>query len=304
MKWIQSDFPGEAAPLHFDPGRCGARQAESLDGRMATRSIPNSFAPDIVAAIDGELDRIEREHKVRLPLAIESGSRAWGFPSPDSDYDCRFIFIRAQDDYLSLRPKRDIIETPLVGELDVNGWDMAKALRLMLKGNTVVLEWLRSPIAYRCDPAFRDGFLDLARTCADRRLIGRHYLHLGERQRRTYFGDGKSIALKKLFYALRPAAALRWLRVHPGEAVPPMHFPTLLSECEPPTDVAHLGAELIARKAETRELGTGPLPAPIAAFLEQEFAAARETFETGPVAPSDGARRMADDFFRQTIRGR
>ncbi len=122
-----------------------------------------------------------------------------------------------------------MIEVPLTGELDVNGRDLAKALRLMLKGNAVVLEWLRSPIAYRCDPGFRDAFLALARDCADRRLIGRHYLHLGERQRRTYFGDGKSVALKKLFYALRPAAALRWLRMHQEEAVPPMHFPTLMS---------------------------------------------------------------------------
>jgi len=270
---------------------------------MATRSIPDSFAPDIVSNIHGELDRIEREHHVRLPLAIESGSRAWGFPSPDSDYDCRFIFVRFEDDYLSLRPERDVIETPLVGDLDLNGWDLAKALRLMLKGNAVVLEWLRSPIAYRFDAGFRDAFLELARACADRRLIGRHYLHLGERQRRTYFGDGKEIALKKLFYALRPAAASRWLRAHPDEAVPPMHFPTLLAECEPPTDVAQLAAELIGRKAETRELGTGPLPAPIAAFIEQELAAARDTFETGPVTASQEAKDKADAFFRAIVRG-
>src|SRR3712207_5563631 len=107
---------------------------------MMSRSIPSSFDPAIVATIDGRLDLIERSHRVRLPLAIESGSRAWGFPSPDSDYDCRFIFVRCEEDYLSLRPKRDVIETPLEGELDVNGWDLAKALRLMLKGNAVVLE--------------------------------------------------------------------------------------------------------------------------------------------------------------------
>lgn len=269
---------------------------------MAFRSIPPSFAPDVVAAIDSNLERIEREDGVRLPLVIESGSRAWGFPSPDSDYDCRFIFIRPEEEYLTLFPRRDVIEVPLSGDLDVNGWDLAKALRLMLKGNAVVLEWLRSPIAYRCDPAFRDAFLALARECADRRLIGRHYLHLGERQRRTYFGDGKSVALKKLFYALRPAAALRWLRLHLDQAVPPMHFPTLMAECEPPRETAMIAEELMARKAESRELGTGRLPDPIAAFIGEEFEAARASFETGPVRASPEARAKAEAFFREVVR--
>lgn len=269
---------------------------------MQLSSIPASFAPDVVAAIDAELNRIEREQKVVLPLVIESGSRAWGFPSPDSDYDCRFIFVRREEDYLTLFPNRDVIEVPPSGDLDVNGWDLAKALRLMLKGNAVVLEWLRSPIAYRCDPRFREAFLALARECSDRRLIGRHYLHLGERQRRTYFGDSKSIALKKLFYALRPAAALRWLRFHPQEAVPPMHFPTLLAECDPPAQVAALADELMARKAETRELGTGPLPDAIFAFIAEEFEAARELFETGPVRPSAESRAKAEAFFREVVR--
>jgi hypothetical protein len=267
------------------------------------RNIPASFDPGVVAAIDARVAEIERDDRVRLPLVIESGSRAWGFPSPDSDYDCRFIFVRRENEYLTLFPKRDVIETPLTGDLDVNGWDLAKALRLMLKGNAVVLEWLRSPIAYRCEPEFRDAFLALARECADRRLIGRHYLHLGERQRRTYFGDGKEVALKKLFYALRPATALRWLRLHPEEAVPPMHFPTLLAECDPPAQTAALAGELMARKAETRELGTGPLPDAIAAFVAEEFEAARDLFETGPVRPSAQARAKAEAFFREVVRG-
>jgi predicted nucleotidyltransferase len=269
---------------------------------LNARTVPASFAPDTVADIDARLDAIARDQHVRVPLAIESGSRAWGFPSPDSDYDCRFIFVRREEDYLTLFPQPDVIEVPLEGDLDVNGWDLAKALRLMLKGNAVVLEWLRSPIAYRCHSRFRDAFLNLARDCADRRLVGRHYLHLGERQRRTYFGDGKDIALKKLFYALRPAAALRWMRLHEQEAVPPMHFPTLLAECEPSRDVAEIVAELLARKAETRELGTGPLPQTIALFVAEEFAQAREAFETEPVSPSPDARAKASAFFREVVR--
>lgn len=267
------------------------------------RAIPADLDPRVVADIDATLDRVVRDEGVAIPWAIESGSRAWGFPSPDSDYDGRFLYVRPSADYLSIWPRRDVIEMPLVGELDVNGWDLAKVLRLMLKGNAVVLEWLQSPIVYRGEAAFRDALLDLGQRHADRGAIGRHYLHLGERQRRTYFGDGKSVAVKKLFYALRPAAALRWLRAHADAAMPPMHFPTLMAESDPPRDVAALTEELIARKAVTRELGEGPLPELIARFLADEFEAARGAFEGDGGAASAEAREEADAVFRRVVGG-
>jgi predicted nucleotidyltransferase len=257
--------------------------------------------PETVALIDARLAAIRREHGVAIPLAIESGSRAWGFPSPDSDYDCRFIFVRAVDDYLSLFAMRDVIETPLEGELDVNGWDLAKALKLLLKGNAVVIEWLTSPIVYGADPWFWDEFLALAQRVADRELIARHYLHLGERQRRTYFADSKQVPLKKIFYALRPAAALRWLRYHPDDAVAPMHFPTLLDGCDAPGNVREVVHELIAKKAVTRELGAGELPAPIAAFIDAEFAAAHALLKEGPRPTSADAHADAQRFFRTAL---
>eukprot|EP01035_Chromulina_nebulosa_P036120 gene36119-biopygen23716 len=95
----------------------------------ALRSIPADFAADEVGAIDARLDVVVRDERVAIPLAIESGSRAWGFASPDSDYDCRFLYLRRRSDYLALWAPRDVIETPLDGLLDVNGWDVAKALR-------------------------------------------------------------------------------------------------------------------------------------------------------------------------------
>jgi uncharacterized protein len=269
---------------------------------FAMRIIPPNFSRETVAAIDATLDCVVRDNGVRIPLAIESGSRAWGFPSPDSDYDCRFVFVRNEDAYLSLLSPRDVIETPLIGDLDINGWDLGKALRLMLKGNAVILEWLRSPVVYRGDESFRDAFLALAQRHAERRLIGRHYLHLGERQARTYFGDGKSIAVKKLFYALRPAAALRWMRLHPNDTVPPMHFPTLIADCSPPADVAAITKDLLLRKAETHEMGEGPLPDAITRFVEGEFAEARTEFEGGTVRISKTARVEADHFFRSAVR--
>jgi predicted nucleotidyltransferase len=250
--------------------------------------------------VSAALGTIRRDHGVSIPLAIESGSRAWGFPSPDSDYDCRFIFVRPAAHYLSPWQRRDVIEMPLAGDLDVNGWELGKALKLLLKGNAVIIEWLTSPIVYEMDQEFRQGFLRLARATADRTLIARHYLHLGERQRRAYFQDEKEIPLKKIFYALRPAAALRWLRLRPEEAVAPMHFPTLLNECDPPPEIKEIAAALLSKKAITRELGKGPLPRPIGEFIDREFELARAGL-LGEKCPIDQTKAQAEAFFRNTV---
>ena len=269
---------------------------------MQLRAVPDSMAPEAVARIDHCLAEIAQAEKVSIPLAIESGSRAWGFPSPDSDYDCRFLFIRPIAHYLTPWPKRDVIETVLDGDLDANGWDLGKAVRLLLKGNATVIEWLTSPIIYQADADLRSDMLALARAVADRDLVARHYLHLGERQRRAYFADDKAVPQKKIFYALRPAAALRWLRHHRSEAVAPMHFPTLLAECDPPADVAAIAADLIARKAATRELGREPLPPAIGAFIDAEFALARETFSEKKSVVLPERKSRAEAFFLAALR--
>lgn len=268
---------------------------------MPLRHIPPQMDPEKVARVDALLDRVAADHSVHIPLAIESGSRAWGFPSPDSDYDGRFVYVRPARAHLTPFPVRDVIEPPGEGDLDVNGWDLAKALRLLLKGNAVIIEWLRSPVVYRGEAWFRDAFLDFARRTADRQAIGRHYLHLGERQRRVYFGDGQAVARKKIFYALRPAATLRWLRLHPADAIAPMHFPTLMAECDPPAALAAEVAELIAAKAVTRELGAAPLPPTVAAFIDAEFDHARALFETGRARATAAAMAQAEGLYRQVV---
>ena len=268
---------------------------------MSLRSIPSEMDREKVARIDAMLDLVGVEHRAFLPLAIESGSRAWGFASPDSDYDCRFVFVRRAVDHIKPWPMRDVIELPQHDDLDANGWDLAKAVRLLLKGNAVIVEWLRSPLIYRGEAWFRDGFLDFARSVASREAIGRHYLHLGERQRRVYFGDATSVAQKKIFYALRPAATLRWLRLRPTEAIAPMHFPTLMSECDPPAALGAEVADLMRRKTVTHELGIAPLPPVIAQFIDSEFELARAAFEGGRARPTDGAILRAEQFYRNVV---
>src|ERR1044072_9601128 len=98
--------------------------------------------------IQQQIRNIEKEHHVRILYACESGSRAWGFASPDSDYDVRFIYTRRADDYLSISERRDVIELPVNEVLDIGGWDIRKALQLFLKSNAPLYEWLQSPVVY------------------------------------------------------------------------------------------------------------------------------------------------------------
>ncbi|WP_425308074.1 nucleotidyltransferase domain-containing protein [Ammonicoccus fulvus] len=202
------------------------------------RTLTPDFDPETVAEIDARLADAVAEHDVTIPWAIESGSRAWGFPSPDSDYDCRFLYVRSRNAYLSPWRPRDVIETPLTEVLDVNGWDLIKAVQLAVKGNATVAEWLRSPLVYAGVPAFAETLLTLVSEVADVHTIRRHYLHVG----RTAWGRAEPdarghVPLKKVFYSLRPAAVLRWLREH-GTAVPPMHLPTLFEQAPPRTACA------------------------------------------------------------------
>lgn len=267
---------------------------------MTDRHIPPSMDLAIVAEIDARLDGIISDHNVTIAFAIESGSRAWGFPSPDSDYDCRFVFIRPRQDYLSLFRKRDVIETPLTPLLDVNGWDLGKALKLLLKGNAVIIEWLTSPIVYQAKDGFREDLLALAMDIADRNLIAKHYLHLARRTRAQWLSDPEQVALKKLFYVLRPALALRWLRLHPQARVAPMHFPTLCAQSAMDGYVATEIERLLELKAATREMGTGVAPNALMELIAAELDIAELSGHLGGELTPDAVAK-ANAFFIKTL---
>lgn len=262
------------------------------------RAVPSSLDPIVVAEIDRRLASVEVEHRVRIPWAIESGSRAWGFPSPDSDYDCRFLFIRPTESYLSLWPERDVIETPLDKTFDVNGWDLAKTVALIVKGNATAIEWLNSPIVYTGDAWFREDLLALAEETVERAAIGRHYLHVARQQRTG------AVTLKRFFYVLRPAAALRWLATHPDAVVPPMDLPGLLAEGDVGDDIRDAATELIAVKAQTRELGSGTPPAVLERFVTEQLEAAAPFEDTAPRRDPATVRGIADAFFRAQLSAR
>lgn len=265
------------------------------------RNLDPTMSPEAVTQVDALLRQVRIDHQVHIPLAIESGSRAWGFPSPDSDYDCRFIYVRPAAQSLSIWPKRDVIEMPLVGDMDVNGWDLSKALRLLLKGNAVVVEWLNSPIVYSGDIIFRDEMLSFANTWLDRGRIVTHYLHLGRRQLDVHLENDGTIPLKKLFYALRPAMALRWLRLHAGSAVAPMSLSVLVDEAETPRALRAQLTELVELKASTREMGRGQAPSVLIEFIQQELEhGVQFAGSTLPIA--DEAMVAADALYERTTR--
>ncbi|HQT47473.1 MAG TPA: nucleotidyltransferase domain-containing protein, partial [Acidocella sp.] len=185
------------------------------------------ISPDIHRRIEAELDAVEQQHGVRILLAVESGSRAWRFPSRDSDYDVRFIYQQPVESYLAVRPRRDVIERPIDATLDVNGWDLRKAMQLMLRSNAVLLEWLCSPVRYRNGAEVTAPFAALARETADLTALSYHYDHQARRSFEEILSATEGVRLKTYFYALRPALALQWLRAK--NEPPPMDLPTLMA---------------------------------------------------------------------------
>ena len=177
-----------------------------------------------------KLNEIESRENVRILLAVESGSRAWGFASPDSDYDVRFIYVRPREDYLRLEKTRDVIELPIEGELDINGWDLNKTLRLLRASNPTLFEWFSSPIVYR-ETAFADEFRSVMKKYYSSRRGLNHYLSMAGSNCHEYL-RGDTVKAKKYFYVLRPVLACRWI-LDKGTP-PPMQFSELMdAELDP-----------------------------------------------------------------------
>jgi predicted nucleotidyltransferase len=171
-----------------------------------------------------KLAKIEQAEDIRILHAVESGSRAWGFPSPDSDYDVRFLYVRRPEYYLKLEKTRDVIELPINDMLDINGWDLQKALRLLHGSNPTLFEWLTSPIVYR-KTDFLDRNLRMMDGYFSPKAALHHYLSTARGNYREYL-KGDMVRAKKYFYVLRPILACRW--VLERQTRPPMLFRDLM----------------------------------------------------------------------------
>lgn len=224
---------------------------------------------EVTQRVRDALARVEAERNVRVLYACESGSRAWGFASRDSDYDVRFLYVHPRDWYLSVEDRRDVVEQPLSDELDVSGWELRKALRLLRKSNPPLLEWLKSPVVYREDPVFTVEFCNLAAGFYSPQRCFAHYLHMAFGNWRHYLAGRSEVSLKKYLYVFRPLLACRWLERSLGQV--PMLFRDLVDGVLDEPDVRRALAELVARKQAGDELDSAPPVEVLSRFVEGEL---------------------------------
>jgi uncharacterized protein len=223
---------------------------------------------DIHDPIETQLQRLEIEEQIVILYACESGSRAWGFPSPDSDYDVRFIYLRPLEWYLSIDTRPDTIDLPVNGLLDINGWDLRKALKLFKGSNSAIYEWLQSPIVYQRHGSLDREILDLANSHYDPRAGIYHYLNSTTNCYQEYLRSD-IVKLKKYFYALRPILAAKWIIEY--QTFPPMVFGELLRSIEDRQEIVTEIDRLLAIKATANESTTIPTSQIINDFIAAEI---------------------------------
>lgn len=216
------------------------------------------------------LKQIEKEENVNIFYACESGSRAWGFPSADSDYDVRFIYVHPREWYLSIdvEDKRDVIERPINDELDISGWDLRKALKLLRKSNPPLLEWLSSSIVYIETGAIAEKLREAVAEFYSPISSYHHYLHMAQGNYREYL-KGDVVWVKKYFYVLRPLLAIRWIEKRRGPV--PMEFEKLVENSVTSAELKQTIADLLERKKSGQELDKQPKIPVISDFIESEL---------------------------------
>ena len=253
--------------------------------------------PEIDRAIFSDivqhLERIEQEHNVVILQAIESGSRAWGFPSPDSDYDVRFIYAHPKDWYLQLSEERDVIELPINDELDIAGWDLRKALNLSNKGNAVVQEWFRSPIVYK-QLALNSDVLNTVSKAFNPVAAYHHYRSMATK---AYLDieQSKQKKLKRFFYFARATLSAKWIAEK--HTMPSIEFSELVTELILDQVLKLKIEELVNLKLQKLERSLLEVPTPVYSLFTDIFSSLETTvqFNTSTVES------VSNDDFRSLL---
>jgi uncharacterized protein len=250
---------------------------------------------DVRTKIEAQLERIERAKGVCIVYACESGSRAWGFESADSDYDVRFLYIHPTEWYLRIMPASEVIEEPIDGLLDISGWDLRKALQLVRKSNPPLLEWLQSPIVYRERHTVVERIRGLMEQYYQPIACYYHYLHMAQGNYRDYLRTD-TVWLKKYFYVLRPVLACFW--IERGYGIVPTQFPVLVERVLEEGAVKVAVADLIRRKKAGEELDRGSAIPVLSDFLSRELERLSGR-QAPPVMPTSSA--GLDQVFRECL---
>lgn len=216
--------------------------------------------------IEEKLCEIEQKEQVKILYAVESGSRAWGAASPDSDYDVRFIYVRPMKEYLRLDSLKDVIEWQLDEVLDINGWDLRKSLQQFHKGNATLFEWGHSPIVYRRTTEW-DAIYSAAEDWFSEKAAIYHYYATAKN---TYFQHllEQQVRYKKYIYALRPLLACRYIKESHG--IPPVLFGELAKRCLPEALKPEL-ERLLEIKSRSGEKERHPQLPKIQNYIQEEL---------------------------------
>ena len=224
-----------------------------------------------------KLREIEKTENIKILLAVESGSRAWGFASPDSDFDVRFIYKRPKEKYLQLNQSRDVFEMPVDDIWDLNGWDLDKTLRLLYKSNPTLYEWINSPVCY-CKTDFSEKIIPLMKEYFSVKNTIYHYLNTARGNRKNYLLS-EVVRPKKYFYALRPILACMW--VLENNTPPPVLFSELADALLPDTLRSSLDYLLDIKLNSPEKAEIKPIK-DIDGFLEQSICKFDEILKSMP----------------------
>lgn len=242
-----------------------------------------------------KLQEIEAQYGVQILFASETGSRAWGFPSPDSDYDVRFIYRHTRDWYLSIDEQRDTIDY-LSGDLDLVGWDIRKSLRLLRKSNAAMFERLASPIVYLEQTDFREQLQALAPTYFSCRAGLHHYASMASNYYNACEAEDQ-VKLKSYFYLLRTTLCSLW--IVEKQRIPPLAFRELLPLVAdlPMRDKVE---ELLILKAQVDETYLHPKEPELEQYLKRTlgYCDAR----ANATEKHRGETALLDQLFRETIK--
>lgn len=253
------------------------------------------MTPEIIR----RLQQLEVEQGVKILYACESGSRAWGFPSADSDYDVRFFYLHPPEWYLAidLEKKQDVINRPINAQIDLSGWDLRKTLQLFSKSNPPLLEWLGSPIVYLEKYSVAGRLRQLTETWYSPRACMYHYLHMARGNYRDYL-KGETVWVKKYFYVLRPLLAINWLEQ--GLGVVPTEFKVLVDNTVESSALKAAIEALVTAKEQGQELDDGPRIPVISDFITAEIARLEDKqFTDGSTPRSTGT---LNELFRDALR--
>ena len=271
------------------------------------RRMYRSSCPDYIESliekksIPKRLCEIERKYDVKVLLAVESGSRAWGFASKDSDWDVRFLYVHKPEWYFSVDDQRDVIEEVYEEDIDAVGWDIKKALALLKRSNPSLLEWINSPIIYRSDEQFMAGIIPLAKDCFNPTKAMYHYQRIYVKHDERYL-QKQGYPMKRFMYYLRGLLACQWIERY--KAMPPVSFQQLYEDVVEDQKIKDGIKALVEAKSSGKELDMSEVPQYLVDFylpLAEYYSALVGKFR--PDIDNEGISEHLNRFFYETVTG-